>query len=134
MEKSAVSFISSHFQVFQNEEEQTNPGVYGFALARWLRDRLLERGLVAKELLPHDWGWCVVVKTKPVRVNLAVSNIDGSPTRWRVFVFAERGFLQFAKDANDLKQEVAALREHLATIVPAVPNVRDVSWELSNWN
>lgn len=133
MEKSdTVSFVSSHFQVFQNEEEQTNPGVYGFDLARWLRDRLLERGLVAKELIPEDWGWCVVVKTQPVRVNLAVSNVDGSSTRWRVFVFAERGFLQFAKGANDLKQEVALLREHLATIVSAVPNVRDVSWERSS--
>ena len=132
MEKSdAVSFISSHFQVSTNEEEQTNPGVYGFALARWLRDRLLERGLVAKELIPADWGWCVVIKTKPVRLSLAVSNVDGSATRWRVFVFAERRFLPFARGANDLKQEVTALREHLATIVPAVPNVREVSWERS---
>lgn len=132
MEKSAaVSFISSHFQVLQNEEEQTNPGVYGFDLARWLRDRLLEKGLVAKELIPKDWGWCVVVKTKPVKVNLAVSNVDGSTTRWRVFVFAERGFLQFATGANDLKLEVAALHQHLATIVPVVPNVREVSWEQS---
>jgi hypothetical protein len=130
MEKSAaVSFISSHFHVLQNEEEQTNPGVYGFALARWLRDRLLEKGLAAKELIPKDWGWCVVVKTKPVRVNLAVSNVDGSATRWRVFVFAERGFLQFATGASDLKQEVAALHEHLAAIVPGVPNVCEVSWE-----
>jgi hypothetical protein len=130
MEKSdAVSFTSSQFQVDAKEEKQTNPGVYGFALAHWLSDRLRERGVVPNDVVPEDWGWCVVVKTRPVRVNLAVSNVDGSSTRWRVFVFAERGFLQFTKGASDLRAEVAWLREHLTAIVSAVPNVQDVSWE-----
>lgn len=130
MEKSdAVNFTSSHFQIDAREEERTNPGVYGFALAHWLSDRFREKGLVAKEVVPEDWGWCVVLKTKPVRVNLAISNVDGSSTRWRVFVFAERGFLQFTRGANDLKQEVASVREHLAAIVSTVPDVRDVAWE-----
>lgn len=130
MEKSdAVTFTSSQFHVGANEEQHTNPGIYGFALAQWLSDRLRDRGVVAKEVVPEDWGWCVVVKTRPVRVNLAVSNVDGSSTRWRVFVFAERGFLQLTKGTSDLRQEVAWLRELLASIVSDVPDVHDVSWE-----
>ena len=67
MERSdAVSFTSSHFQIDAGEEQQTNPGVYGFALARWISDRLRDRGLDAKDVVPEDWGWCVAVKTKPV--------------------------------------------------------------------
>jgi hypothetical protein len=130
MEKSdAVTFTSSHFQVSANEEQQTNPGVYGLALAQWLRDQLCERGLAVNAVVPEDWGWCIVVKTKPFRASFAVSNVAGSSTRWRVFAFAERGPLQFLRSAGDLKVEVESLREQLVAIVPAVPSLRDVSWE-----
>ena len=130
MEKSdAVNFTSSCFQIEPDEDERTNPGIYGHALARWIGDRLRERGITPKEVIPEDWGWCVVVKTKPVGVNIAVANLDGSSTRWRVFVFAERGLLQLLKGANDLKREVALMQDHLAAIVSTVPDVREICWE-----
>ena len=125
MEKSdAVSFTSSHFKVEPNEDEKTNPGIYGQALAHWIADQLR-----AKEVVPEDWGWCVIVKTKPVRLNVAISNVEGSSTRWRIFAFAERGLLQLLKDGSELKREVATLREQLAAIVETAPDVRDISWE-----
>lgn len=130
MEKSAaVTFVSSHFQVEPGEDTKTNPGIYGYALARWIAARLGERGITTKAVIPEDWGWCVVVKTDPVRLNLAVANVDGSTTQWRVFAFAERGPLQWLTKSGDPKKEVSDLREHLAAIVPGAPDVRDISWE-----
>jgi hypothetical protein len=128
-ESDAVSFTSSYFEIEPNEDEKTNPGIHGWALARWIKEQLREKGITPKEVIAEDWGWCVIAKTKPVRVNIAVANLDGSSTRWRVFVFAERGVLQLLKGANHLKREVAVLRDHLAAIVATIPDVRDISWE-----
>jgi hypothetical protein len=130
MEKSpAVTFASSHFQVEPGEDAKTNPGIYGQALARWIAAQLGESGVGAKGVVAEDWGWCVIVKTEPVRLCLAVANVDGTSTRWRVFAFAERGPLQWLSRSGDPKREVAALREHLAALLSSVPDVRDISWE-----
>lgn len=130
MEKSsAVTFTSSHFQVEPDEDAKTNPGIYGRALARWIAGQLGERGINTKDVIPEDWGWCVVVKTEPVRLCLAVSNAEDGSTRWRVFVFAERGPLQWLSRSGDPKREVVDLREHLAAIVPRIPDVQDITWE-----
>ena len=52
MEKSpAVSFTSSQFPVEPNEDEDTNPGIYGRALACWLAEQLAARGW-----LPRRWS------------------------------------------------------------------------------
>jgi hypothetical protein len=112
-----------------NEDEKTNPGIYGHALALWIAEQLRGRGVVSQEVVPEDWGWCVIIKTKPVRLNIAVSNVDGSSTRWRAFTFAERGLLRPFEAASELKREVSALREHLAAIVATAPGVNDISWE-----
>lgn len=130
MEKSAaVSFTSSQFPIEPNEDEDTNPGIYGRALARWLAEQLEPRGIATKEVVAEDWGLCVVTQTRPVRVNIAVANVEGSATRWQMFAFVERGLFQLAKSPDELQRELAAMREHLAAIVGSIPDVRDVFWE-----
>jgi hypothetical protein len=130
MEKSAaVSFTSSQFPVEPNEYADTNPVIYGRALARWLAEQLATRGIATKEVIAEDWGLCVVTQTRPVRVNIAVANVEGSSTRWQVFAFVERGLFQLAKRPDELQRELATMREHLAAIVAAIPDVQDVSWE-----
>jgi hypothetical protein len=130
MEKSpAVSFTSSQFPVEPNEDEDTNPGIYGRALACWLAEQLAARGVATKEVVAEDWGLCVVTQTRPVRVNIAVANVEGSSTRWQMFAFVERGLFQLAKTPAELQQELATMREHLAAIVGSIPDVRDVAWE-----
>ena len=73
----------------------------------------------AKDPIAEDWGWCVVVKTSPVRLNVAVSNVEESTTRWRVFAWG----------GGDLKREVAALREQLVAVLQDVPEMSELTWE-----
>ena len=130
MERSAaVSFTSSQFPVEPHEDQDTHPGIYGRALARWLAEQLAERGVATKEVVAEEWGQCVVTQTRPVRVNIAVANVDGSSTRWQMFAFVERGLFQLAKSPAELQRELANMREHLAAIVAAIPDAREVSWE-----
>jgi hypothetical protein len=130
MERSAaVSFSSSQFPIEPNEDEDTSPGIYGRALARWLAEELTARGVATKEVIAEDWGLCVVTQTRPVRVNIAVANVEGSSTRWQMFAFVERGLFQLTKTPAELQRELATMREHLAAIVGSITDVREVSWE-----
>jgi len=50
MKQSALlEFESSAFAVIPGEDEHTNPGVYGKALAQWLAEQLRTRGVSAGE-------------------------------------------------------------------------------------
>jgi uncharacterized oligopeptide transporter (OPT) family protein len=130
MEKSAaVSFTSTQFAIEPHEDEDTGPGIYGRALARWLAEALVSRGVAIKEVLAEDWGLCVVTQTRPVGVNVAVANVEGSSTRWQMFAFVERGLFQLARSPAELQQALATMREHLAAIVATIADVRDVLWE-----
>ena len=124
-----VTFSSAFFQVEPGEDAQTNPGIFGKALAHWLAEQLRRRGVPVLDVVAEDWGWCVTVKTQPLRLGVACASFDGSTTRWRAFVFAERGPLQWVRRSGDPRAEVAELRSHLAAVIAAVPDATDVEWE-----
>jgi hypothetical protein len=58
-------FRSSLFEIEPGEDEETNPLRFGRQLARWLRERLVAEGRAVEEVVPEDWGWCLVVQRKP---------------------------------------------------------------------
>ena len=124
-----LTFTSSAFPVVPGEDEQTNPGIYGKALARWLSDQLRARGIAAGEVFAEDFGWCVGVSSGEQGVHVVCTNGETSDG-WRVFCFVERGF--FAKilgrpDATQaLEQVFAAVKECLTT----APEVADVVEEV----
>lgn len=57
-------FKSDLFQVHANETDETNPGCYGRELGEWLSKQLGDAGYET-ELIPEDWGWCVMCLRKP---------------------------------------------------------------------
>ena len=124
-----VTFTSGFFLVEPGEDAKTNPGIYGRALAAWLAAELRRRGVPAEDPIAEDWGWCITVKRQPVAVRVACANVDGSTTEWRAFAFAERGPLQWLRRSGDPAAEVRVVRDHLAAIIPAIPDVRDIAWD-----
>ena len=57
-------FKSSLFEIEPGEDKETNPRCYGKRLALWLRAKL-ERAGYQIEVLPEDWGWCVICQRQP---------------------------------------------------------------------
>ena len=64
-ENDGVYFTSSRFKIVEGEEDFTNPGCFGKELGTWLCDQLKSRGYLEAELLPEDFGWCVMCHYKP---------------------------------------------------------------------
>jgi hypothetical protein len=90
MQSSHLEFESTAFDVSDGEDEETNPGIYGKSLALWLASQLK---ISEEDVIAEDFGWCVPAKSSPHRLYVACSSEDNRKDKWRVFVFAEGGFL-----------------------------------------
>jgi len=102
MEKSPIlEFESSAFSPTPGEDEATNPGVFGKALAKWLGSRLRLAGIAAGEVVAEDFGWVIPVKSEPYSLHVACSSAE-TPNGWMVFAFAEGGLMPrlFGKDKS----------------------------------
>jgi hypothetical protein len=91
----AFWFKSPLFKIQPGEDSQTNPGIFGKELADWLAQKLRPLGYPI-EVIPEDWGWCVICQRKPARLFIGCGNVTSLPPEietpelvWHVFVHAE---------------------------------------------
>jgi hypothetical protein len=129
MKQSApLEFESTAFAVLPGEDEQTNPGVYGKALAQWLAEQLRARGFPSGDIIAEDFGWCVPVESKPHHLYVACGSVEGEPNHWRVFAFVEGGLLSRVlghdKSTELLASLFAAVKQALEA-TPAIKGLRE---------
>ena len=125
-----VSFSSPYFAVETGEDKETNPGIYGKALACWVAERLQAHGIsVDGGVIAEDFGRCVLVRRKPFMLWVACANADGSTTRWQTFIAFENSLLNKLFRRIDPASDLQRLREHYRAIVEEVPGISDVVWE-----
>ena len=112
-----LEFESSAFPIVPGEDEETNPGIYGKALAHWLAEQLRAVGVPAREVIPEDFGWCVRVESRPHALYVACASTGEQPGQWRVFAFAEGGviarFLGKDRSAGSVESLFATIRHCL---------------------
>jgi len=97
---------SSRFAIEPGEDEETNPGIYGRALAQWLAAELPGLGWRVKGCIAEDFGRLVEVEDQRFRLFVACASGHDGAESWQVFAFAEGGGLlgMFAKSE---KQQLA---------------------------
>ena len=123
---------TDYFEVLPGEEEETNPGIFGKAYAEWLAHRFRDEGEEVAEVIPEDWGWCVVLRRKPYLLFIACRNAGGDnesefgPTEWAAFVAAEPGLIQRLVKRVDPAAEIARLSKLLESIAAQAPGVKRV--------
>jgi hypothetical protein len=93
MQSSVLHFESSTFAITPGEDERTNPGIFGQALAHWVAGQLRVRGLQVGDVVAEDFGWCVPVRIKPYAIYVACASDQEESNHWQLFVFAEGGLL-----------------------------------------
>jgi len=122
-------FTTSFFSPRPDEEEKTNPGLFGEELATWVRSHLIATGYdITEEPIPEDWGWVVMVQRKPFPLWVGCGNEDGSLARWRVFVEAEPGLVQRLFKRIDTKPSANALERDLERLIHEA-SFESVEWE-----
>lgn len=122
-------FRSTLFEIEPGEDEETNPSCYGRQFARWLRDRLVAEGRLVEELIPEDWGWCLLVQRRPYLLWVGCGSIHdyaaakasdtlprGNEVVWSCTVVAEKSLFGRLRGI-DPAPDVDALFRHVKAIV-----------------
>jgi hypothetical protein len=124
--KDPIWFTSDLFERQPGEEEETNPGCLGKALAGWVGARLEERGLSVGEVLAEDWGWIVPVEDQPFPLWVGCGNEDGSERRWMVFAQAEPNPIRRLFKRDETERALDALQRHLLEVLESDPAISDL--------
>ncbi len=130
MKQSALlEFECTAFPITPGEDENTNPGIYGKALAQWIAGQLRAHGLSAGEVIAEDFGWCVPLESKPHRLYVACASTEDQQNQWRVFAFVEGGVIArlFGKDKS--AESLSSLYSTVKKILEANPAVHRLRQE-----
>jgi len=125
----ARTFSSSRFPIRPGEDAQTNPGIYGLALAEWLVERLDSHGVPVIGMKAEDFGRCVILNSWPYKLWVPCASLDGSTSRWQMFIALE--FNPILKWFVPVEPEPALkqLRTAFRADVAEIPDVREVEWQ-----
>jgi hypothetical protein len=119
-----LEFESSAFAIIPGEDDATNPGIYGKALASWLADQLRTAGLPAGSIIAEDFGWCVPIEAANHRLYVACASTEEEPNNWRVFAFAEGGMVARFFGSDDRATALASLYATVRGCLESRPDVR----------
>lgn len=122
-------FKSSAFPPEPGEDEEVNPGIFGKALSLWLAAELAQRGYAIKGTMAEDFGRLVEVEASQGRLYVAASSTDESATEWRVFGFAEGGFVARLFGGSGRDEAIARLTDTLRAILRESSLIRDLQEE-----
>ncbi len=122
-------FESTAFPVEADEDRDTNPGIFGRALATWIGSELSERGIAAGEPIAEDWGWLVGASGLKCPAGVACRSEDDSRSHWVVHAFIEPGFLDSLLKRPGPAEELARLDDLVNEILRSNPWIRNLRRE-----
>jgi hypothetical protein len=122
-----LEFESSAFEIVPGEDEETNPGIYGKALANWLAEQLRSVGYDTREIIAEDFGWLVPVVSAHCSLYVACASMEAD--RWMVLAFAEGEWLGRLFGRDQRAQELASLYAAVRRCLEAAPIVRGLREE-----
>lgn len=121
-----LEFTSKAFPIEVGEDEETNPGIYGRALARWLGEQLQQRGMPAGEVFAEDFGWCLPISSESHRLYVACSSVEEAPNTWCVFVFSEGGLWARLLGRDRSAEAVGELYAQVKGILQGATEITDL--------
>ncbi len=96
-----IEFYSARFLPYLPESCQVNPGAYGFELALWLSNALMQSGIVTSYPVGEDWGWFIEYSEGEAEFMIGCSSEAtegegylGQPLLWSVFVQQSLSIMQ----------------------------------------
>lgn len=123
MQSPLLEFESTDFAVADGEDDETNPGIYGWALACWIAAQLK---VPNDRVIAEDFGWCVPAGSSSHHLYVACSSEDDSKNKWRVFVFAEGGLLARLLSRDRRAEDIASLFSRIKSLLAAHPGIRGI--------
>lgn len=111
------------FAVENGEDDETNPGRFGKAFSAWIAEEFRKLDQPVEDVVPEDWGWCVVLQRKPYSLWIGCGNETGSTEVWRAFVVAESGFLKRLFGSANTQPGIERATKQLRRILEKTPGL-----------
>lgn len=124
-----LAFESSAFVIAPGEDDATNPGIYGKALAGWLSEQLRIAGFSPRAVIAEDFGWCVPLESTSHSVYVACASMPDRSGTWRVFAFAERGLVPRLLTPDKSAESLATVFAALKRCLESAPIIHDLRVE-----
>lgn len=114
-------FKSDFFQIIDEEDEKTNPGIFGKTLSEWIYKnlQLIKEYKNIEEPNTEDWGWYLECKSTPFVLAIGWHGIsdDKKNVDWQIIITSEVNIFKkifINKSLNELiEYEVNKLDLHL---------------------
>ena len=135
-------FKSDLFQIQKEEDKETNPGCYGKELGEWLCLKFKELGYNVEDLIPEDWGWCVMCEREEYLLWVGCGPMQeyfedydpelppkGEDVIWHVFPEIEVPFFYFKSLSKkwrgklDIEKPLQKLDQDLKMILNSEPRI-----------
>lgn len=134
MSSSGYWFKSSKFEIEPGEDEEINPEIYGRQLARWLKERLEQKGYKVEDIIEEDWGRCLMCSREPFMLWVGCGSVtdheprgDGPPAKedvtWHCFATAEVYFWKRLFRKVETEPALSRLNADLRDILRAEPEL-----------
>jgi hypothetical protein len=124
MHSPVLMFQSSRFDIVPEEDELTNPGIFGLSLAQWMASELPTHGYRALgAVIPEDFGWCVPVAAEDCELYIACANAQDG---WQAYVFADCGLMERLTGRDPRPAAVAGLYSAVRAILEEAPGINQV--------
>ncbi|MYN02276.1 hypothetical protein GTP41_09205 [Pseudoduganella sp. DS3] len=127
MHSPILMFQSTQFDIVQDEDKLTNPGIFGRSLADWVAKELPAHGYQALgEVIPEDFAWCVPVAAADCELYVACANAEEG---WQIYVFADCGLMARLIGRDPRAETVAGLYSAVRAILESAPGIQDLHTE-----
>lgn len=118
-----ITFKSNSFPVIPYEDDELNPGILGKSVSQWVESILKNTSYPITEVIPEDFGYCLMIKRKPYWLWVGVSGTSSydfpenglseeitndfplESIKWSVWVRTEAGFLSRLLKKDNRKEE-----------------------------
>jgi hypothetical protein len=123
-----VEFRSDAFPAEPGEAEKVNPGRWGVALARYLRQELSVQGFSVKETYLEDWGYGIGIDNPAFELWIGCGNYEEYSDGFLCFIQPSKPRVWRRFRRVDTTVRVDEVADALETVLRRHPGVRDLHW------
>ncbi len=129
-------FTSDLFQIESNEDQETNPRMYGKQLAAWIRQKIADIGYQPEDVIPEDFGWLVLCTRDPYSLGVVCVSFKDYETaqpgdqpppfdevKWCCGILVEVPFFKRLFGKIDATEGVKKLDAELRSIFETEPRI-----------
>jgi hypothetical protein len=116
------------FPPYDDEEQQTNPGIFGKRLAEFLRNKLRAEGIKTQEPVAEDWGWSVPVANESFRMWIGCGRYQEYPDGFLLFIEPHAPYIRRSLKKLDIRDRVTALQQAIDRVLAEEPGIWNKHW------